>query len=462
MSKDSFISELINKIDSTNLSIFLGAGMSRDAGLPSWKVLFKDVAKQVGIIIDKDDEENKDKNIDYYQIAQYCENKLGKADLRNKINKLLSKADYEKSNSVKSVVELPADSYWTTNFDRVLDRALENKYQIHPNIIYRDCDLTKSQAKTVRTIYKMNGHIDDQASWVLTKRDLERYCEEHEAMLTFFKRELVINTFLFLGYSFTDTLVLSALRDVRRYLGDSDSTHYHYTILPKKESEEFNHFVYDLEKSYGIKTLIVEKDSDVIEIINELNNTIKKRQIFISGAFRNIPQAEIDYSALLAKNITEGILKKGYKICSGIGAGIGHRIVGYASEWLLENNYSLDKKLILRSRSFHNYSCTNDTTKEYRRFIMNDSGIALFIFGNGKSATGGSDGVRQEFEVAKETGMKIIPLGVTGYETQKIWQEIKSDISNYGYLEKYIDRLNEEKDPEKLTKVVLQIIDDIQ
>ena len=393
--EDNFISELIDKIENTNLSIFLGAGISMDAGLPSWKDLFKNAAKKTGIDINNAN--------DYYQIAQYCENKLGRATLRNDIDDLLRKTDH-KSNYTNAAVELPADSYWTTNFDTVLDRALENKYKIQPNIIYRDYDLTKTRKKSTRTIYKMNGHLDDQNSWVLTKRDLENYNKDHEAMLAFFKRELVINTFLFLGYSFTDTLVLSALRDVRRYLGDKDSTHYHYTILIRQENDEFDHFVNDLKESYGIIALVVEKYSDIkesgkkiIEVLNELNNTIKKRQIFISGAFRNIPQDEVEYSAQLAKHLTSGILKERYRICSGLGAGVGHRILGYASEWLLSDKQPIEKKLILRSRSFHDYLSTNDATKEYRKSIMYDSGIALFMFGNGKNATDRSDGVRQEF-----------------------------------------------------------------
>jgi hypothetical protein len=467
--KNSFISEFVNELQGSNLSIFLGAGMSFETGLPSWKNLLKTLAGQININIDKAQ--------DYYQIAQYCENKLGVAHVRNSITKSLNPQNYS-SNILKSILNLPANNFWTTNFDRVLEKNIELEFGCHPDIIYRDVDLTKTREKVAKVVFKMNGHIDDQTSWILTKRDLEGYAHNHQAMLTFLRRELIVNSFLFLGYSFTDTLILTALRDVRRCLG-ATPTHYHYTILKERDNDpEFPHFVENLEKSYGIKCLVIPKeifqenieynelnakmDAEVIYVIDAISKRIKMNQIYISGSFRKISKEEEEFSTKLARHLTSNILKYGYRICNGVGKGIGSRIVGYASEWLIENNQPVDKRIILRSRSFHNHKGINDTTKDYRKYTMKDSGIALFMFGQGKQEADSSNGVRQEFIVAKETGMKIIPLGITGYESLKIWNEIDDNISSYGYLEKYMQALKIETDAEKLANIVMAIINDVQ
>jgi hypothetical protein len=468
--KRMFISEFVDELEHSNLSIFLGAGMSFETGLPSWKNLLKSLAFKINIDIDKAN--------DYYQIAQYCENKLGSARFRNEITSLLNPKNYS-SNIAKSILDLPANNFWTTNFDRVLEKNIEIEFGTHPDIIYRDVDLTKTREKAAKVIFKMNGHIDDQMSWVLTKHDLEEYAHAHQAMLTFFKRELIVNTFLFLGYSFTDTLVLSALRDVRRCLGGILPTHYHYTILTERAYDpEFPHFVENLEKSYGIKSLIIPKDyfpvefsdseliaqfdAERIKIINAVNHRIRMHQIFISGSFRDIDLEKKVFSSKLAKCIAANILQQGYRICSGVGRGVGSRIIGYASEWLVDHNQLADKKLAMRSSSYHSQDGTNAATKEYRKRLMRDSGIAIFMFGQSESNASRSEGVRQEFIIAKELGMRIIPLGVTGYESLKIWEEIKENISSYGYLEKYIDTLKSETDVDKLTGIIMAIIKDVQ
>lgn len=186
------------------------------------------------------------------------------------------------------------------------------------------------------------------------------------------------------------------------------------------------------------------------------------KQIYVSGSFRKISRCEEVFSSQLAEYLTANILKHGYRICNSFGKGVGSRIIEFASEWLVENNQLTDKRLVLKTRSFHSQVDVNSDTKEYRKFIMRDSGIALFMFGQSNPNTDGSDGVMQEFIVAKELGMKIIPLGVTGYESFKIWSEVKNNISSYGYLEKYIDVLKTETDAEKIANIVIEIINNIQ
>ena len=69
-----------------------------------------------------------------------------------------------------------------------------------------------------------------------------------------------------------------------------------------------------------------------------------------------------------------------------------------------------------------------------------------------------SYGVYQEYLIAQRLGLCIIPVGSTGYESEIIWKEVKSQINRYYYLSKKIDLLMSEKDPEKLSKIIISII----
>ena len=87
----------------------------------------------------------------------------------------------------------------------------------------------------------------------------------------------------------------------------------------------------------------------------------------------------------------------------------------------------------------------------------------IFVFGqkfiDGTSQN--STGVIEEYEIAKKLGKIIIPIGSTGFAAHQILEDIKQEIIRYPYLEPYIDVLGMERDVNKLSKVVLQIIKDV-
>ncbi len=456
--KKVFIDNFINQLKFSNLSFFLGAGVSIGAGFPSWKELLEDIAGNIGIDLENE--------TDYYRIFQYCVNELGLSIVEQRVYEKLSQLSY-KSEGIEKILKLPIDSFWTTNFDQVLERNIEYKHNVKPIIIYRDTDLTKVKANLSTAnfkVFKMNGHLDDKDSWVLTQSDLEKYSDEHGGMLTFFRRELVQNTFFFLGNSFTDTVILSALSEVKKYFGKLNQ--YHYTILKRnREKQDFDFFVKDLELRYGIKTLVVESYSEIPLVLNEISEKMRKRQIYFSGSFRSISREEQNFVTNLSEKLVTQLLRLDFKICSGMGRRLGDLIAGSSLRWLVENNHIVSKSLVLRPDKYyqHGESCKpNDTTRQMREYAQHDSGIAVFICGQESEATSGSKGTYQEFEIAKKNNLKIIPIGATGYEARKIWHEINENITQYGYLEKYIDELNDQKNSEKLANIVVQIIKDIQ
>lgn len=62
-----FIEDFARKLSADQVSLFIGAGVSTEIGLPDWKMLFSDVAKALSLNIELID--------DYYQLSQYYCNK---------------------------------------------------------------------------------------------------------------------------------------------------------------------------------------------------------------------------------------------------------------------------------------------------------------------------------------------------------------------------------------------------
>ena len=78
--RDTFIQKFAKKCKEDNAAIFLGAGMSVDAGLPSWKDLFAPLAQELQININTTDYQ-------IYDIAQFYANRFGRNELYKKIGK---------------------------------------------------------------------------------------------------------------------------------------------------------------------------------------------------------------------------------------------------------------------------------------------------------------------------------------------------------------------------------------
>lgn len=232
LNREEFLNQFTRQALDERISLFVGAGASANAGYPSWHDLFKPLVKELGTSLD---------NVtDYYKIAQYYSNKFGLAELRKRINEIINKNDFH-SPLINELIDVGFTNIWTTNFDNVLELNYKNR-NILTNKVFRDSDLSGVELNKRINIYKMNGDISNPDGIIVTQKGYEEYSISHRMMLMFFKRELISSTFLFIGYSFTDYLVMDCLSEITKYLGEAAP--YHYTIMKKdKNNPYFYHFL---------------------------------------------------------------------------------------------------------------------------------------------------------------------------------------------------------------------------
>lgn len=308
----------------------------------------------------------------------------------------------------------------------------------------------------------MNGDISNPAGIVATQSDFEHYTDSHRIMLMFFKRELISSTFLFIGYSFTDHLVLECLSEIKRYLGDSFN--YHYTIMRNdSKNPYFKHFVKDLEYRYHIRVLLVEDYKDITVILKELNERIRSKRVFISGAFSSLATEVEEFSHSLSRNLTAYLLDSDYRIINGIGRRFGTHLIGYANEFLAKQGVKdFEKYLIIKPFVGNKKSSAKDK-KKTREKVIRQCGSAIFVFGE---ADGNSvdfrSGVLEEFEIACNQHKVVIPIAYPGMISEEIWKKVKCNITQYPYLEKSINLLTYEQSPEHISKQIVHILDSMQ
>lgn len=333
-----FVEQFAKQALDNRISLFLGAGGSCDVGYPNWADLFAPLARDLQISINE--------STDYYQLAQYYVNNFGSAMLRQKINEQINRNSYH-SELLSELLNIGFNNIWTTNFDNALELNYQNK-GILTNKVFKDPDFSNVDLYKRINIFKMNGDVSSLDSIVATQSDFEAYTDNHRVMLMFFKRELISNTFLFIGYSFTDHLVLDCLSEIARYLGESSN--YHYTIMKNdRDNPYFKYFVEDLEKRYHIKVLLVDNYEEIPDVLADLNNRIRCKRVFFSGAFSICDQTIEEYSHRFSRNVASSILAADYRIVNGIGRRFGTHLIGYATEYLVKEGIKdIERHLIIR------------------------------------------------------------------------------------------------------------------
>lgn len=462
--KTQFVRDYVKAIRDGNAAVFAGAGLSRPSGFVVWKELLRPLAEDIGLKIDDEH--------DLTEVAQYIRNKSGN---RAAINATILDAygkNVETNSNVSILTRLPIYTYWTTNYDHLIEDGLKEANR-NPDIKidYKQLSATKRDRDAV--IYKMHGDVDHAADAVLTKDDYVKYDQEHPFFRSVLQGDLISKTFLFIGFSFEDPNLDAILGQIKLLLNENIRTHYCFmktvTRSECKNDEEYGYQKarQDLReedlKRYGIQTVFVEHYGEITDILSEIEDLVLRNNIFLSSSISTYdsdwPKEKVEG---LAYAIAYALVKNEFRITSGFGVGIGSSVINGALDEIYESKYKhLDEHLCLRPFP-QNISDPTERAAKWRRYreeILAENGIVIFMFGNKVNAgtTVIANGCIEEFELAKKQGRIIIPIGSTGYAAKQIWEELKNDPANYSYLSGYMDKLGDETDIHNLAAIIVDI-----
>jgi hypothetical protein len=285
--------------------------------------------------------------------------------------------------------------------------------------------------------------------------------------------DLVAKMFLFLGFSFTDPNLDYILSRVRISLHGKPRDH--YCIFKKCQRSGFasdDAFKYaeikqqlainDL-KRFGVQTLLVDEYSDVTAILKQIENRYQRKTVLISGSAHEYGSWGTDAAEAFVRGLSHALIKKGNRIVSGFGLGVGSQVItGVLEELYQHQGMRLHDQLILRP--FPQGADAQKQWEAYRQEMIAHAGIAVFLFGN-KVHAGSvvvANGVRREFDIARADGLLLIPIGATGYMAQELWQEITDNFDTFypkhPELKPLFEILGDASDSKRLIDTVVEII----
>lgn len=255
--KDVFIKNYLKALNNGDAAVFAGAGLSASSGCVNWKQLLKEIAEELELDIEKES--------DLVAVAQYYYNRSGNNRARlNEIIKDAFQTGKLPNDNHHILARLPISTYWTTNYDKLIEKSLENNGKI--------CDVKVCCANLTTTlkgrdavVYKMHGDIDRPEESVLIRDDYESYHHEKTPFINALSGDLMTKTFMFIGFSFTDPNFSYICAHLRAHLKGNMREHYCFlkdvseTDYPDRDQFEYekrklSYFIDDL-KRFNIKTV---------------------------------------------------------------------------------------------------------------------------------------------------------------------------------------------------------------
>ncbi|WP_295822987.1 SIR2 family protein [uncultured Deinococcus sp.] len=471
MKREAFVKKIASELAEDNLAVFIGAGLSIASGGVSWSKLLKIAADELGLDIKRES--------DLISLTQFYVNSKNqnKGGLAQHIYDSLNLNTAEPNINHKLLAKMPISSYWTTNYDKLIEKSLEQESKL-PDVKYDPKQFVRTLKGRDAVVYKMHGDIDHPSDVIITRTDFEKYHISHSQFLSTLYGDLTAKTFLFLGISFTDPNLFYVLSRVRAQFETGQREH--YAIIKKFERDDFDsdsdfeyaikrqpYFVNDLV-NYNITVLLVDSHDDTTNILREVERLYRRNTIFISGSAHEYGSYKPEGASKILEDVIDQQFKNRRRIINGYGLGFGDLVVGAAIRKISNYKFKNPMEYII-VRPFPQGSIPLEIRQEvwrnYRQDMIERSGIALFMFGNkiNGDEIALADGMYQEFQISKENGLLIVPIGATGYMARKIWQEVKDDFESYypnadDALKDQFERLNQETDPESLSMEINKFI----
>jgi Sir2- and TIR-associating SLOG family/SIR2-like domain len=476
ISDATFIQEYTRELHEKNAAVFAGAGLSMESGYVDWRGLLREIIQDLGL--------DPDKEHDLVTLAQYHCNQAGGSKTR------LTQAIFTHFGTTRTpsqnhriLARLPIHTYWTTNYDKLIERALEEAKKV-PDVKYALKQLSVTRPDRDVVVFKMHGDVDNPADAIISKDDYEAYSLKMSAFVSALRGDLVEKTFVFLGFSFADPNIDYILSRVRVQFEQHQRHHYCIQKRVSKTNEESDdefkyralkqeYFIRDL-KRFGIYTVLVDEYSQITALLEKVAANYKRSSIFISGAAEDYGSwTRADAETFLHK-LSYQIASKDKRIITGFGVGIGGAVINGALDYLNDEGITItDEDVMMRpfpQVATRGKSLTEQWS-EYRRKMIDHAGIAIFVFGNNRDSNGDivlSDGMREEFDLCIGAGVRPLPVGATGFMAEKLFNEVQSNFAKFypdadaNFRLQFESLRDSSKRPEELLSIIQKLIEHVQ
>jgi hypothetical protein len=468
LKKAEFINLYARFLSNGSAGLFIGAGLSMQAGYPSWRQLVRDMAEDIGLDASKED--------DLAGVVQYFLNKAGKTRTR------LARAIIEHFSEEKPIPpvfrilsRLPLTRLWTTNYDTLLERAYRGRRK-YLDVKSYDKDVASENPFAHAVLYKMHGTVEHPSDVVIAKSDYESYRRKRPGFLQLLTGHLISRHILFVGLSFTDPNLSYLFTLIRESFDDTPPEHFAIVRQPRRDDYDadasFKYaqrrhrlWVDDLQ-NYGLQCIEIDDYAEIDTLLEAVERRIAMGSVMVSGSFPDPTDAaqlaERDRVEALAYAAGSVIAKHNFRLVSGMGTVVGNASLSAALAQInTQPTPNFERNLLLRPfpQTLPDGEDRQAYYRRYREDLVMEAGASIYIAGF--KDDGSAPGVLTEFEIATNAKRYPVPIGASGGAALAIWQRVAADYPRYlGSLPRYLfDALNDRAaPPDAIAKTVEQIL----
>jgi hypothetical protein len=317
----------------------------------------------------------------------------------------------------------------------------------------------------------MHGDVSDISKVVLTKHDYEDYYLTRELFSNAFKADFVSRTMLFIGFSFTDPNLDYLISRIRTIQHENKKPDY-YFIKEESDNKKFHRQKIRANSllQYGLNPIWISDYDEIPEILKVVERRVLRNSIMIAGSAHTYGKywEENDRAHFLIHELSKKLSRQEFVIVSGFGLGVGSGVINGVLDNMRESHsQNIGQYLVLRPFPQHRSPAKTLTQlwKEYREEFIPLAGICIFIFGNKleNQELVSAEGLKEEFNMAVANGLKVIPIGSTGFVSEELYNFVIQNFDTYypehpELIEDFKILGRKEADPQQILASVLKIV----
>lgn len=474
-----YLDRMVDELKNGYLCVFAGAGLSAASGYVDWKALLKPMGEQLGLNM----------NMDLTLLAQYYENKFTRDELNRRIMAEFAKIP-QRNDNMEILASMPIVRYWTTNYDSIIEDTLRKNGKI-VDVIKDQLQFKYHSPERDAVVFKMHGDREIPDKAILCKNDYETYDEERVIFAQGLMMDLISNTFLFIGFSFSDPNLDRIISIVRRNFKGA-SLKKHYCFLRDIKLEDYIGSDGDIGKvkeqymqdknaqeckigymrDYGIETILIDEFSQITQMLKYMSDKLKLSSIFISGGlnsnrpndygeFQRGDRVTLGKAEEFIMDLSNTLIEENYKLVTGFGVGVGNYVVAGAYKNRDRNTQRKFEEKVCIQPIISVEDDRLDIKNKIREVLLEKCGIVIFVFGKSvldvEKEDLKEDGTYIEYGISKEMEKIIIPVGATGFTTKIIYNEEKAQWAENDNIYQILG--DKSLDNSKLISNILQAIE---
>ncbi len=304
--------DLLDLINSGNAWILVGSGVSVDAGLPSW-------ANLVGLTLAGLDSEQQQKiradsrfnrareAKNYGQCFQRMQEIASHGSVAAAVAELVFRESNRPGYLTRLLVDWPAAGFLTTNYDNLLELALEESGARGWIPVGNRADEVKKVSGDVQNIvWHIHGsaHLPESASkLILGSVDYDDLYLEDSPLQQQLKAFFTQRRLLFVGFGLRDPHIMRLLRLAGRYTVPERPI---YAFLGSRAPEEDENEIQELREHYNIEVkpyrVVEDAHRELIELLDVYSSMVVRRSVTYGQHPASVPSYDPDTTGLLIYN----------------------------------------------------------------------------------------------------------------------------------------------------------------